>query len=184
MPSYTTIGRVSLFSLLTANTIRNINKEEGDYLSDAWDITKWGIGTIFIFSPGTDTKIVGWGVANAWRLGAVIVRSPYAQAAYVPYIAGLAASEVIDPVSGLDNYIGFTSGGKFGEEDIHYFSGDPNDSGYFNIGRNVQIIGTHYYNKTVTGYKNRGEQVKQTASDMKKYIEHRKQELLQRPSWV
>ena len=166
MPSYTTLGRVSLFSLLTANTIRNLRKEEGDTLQDALSLAQWSIGTVFIFSPGTDAKIVGWGVANAWRLGAVIVRSPYAQAAYVPYVAGLAASEVIDPVSGVDNFLGFTTGGYLGNADASPMA-EGND--YFNFSKNIKIIGSHYYSKG-----------KESARQAERYAEIRLDELKRR----
>ena len=155
------LGRGTLFSLLTVRTIRNITEEEGDYISDAWSLAQWGIGTVFIFSPGTDTKIVGWGVANAWRLGAVILRSPYAQAAYVPYVAGLVVSEAIDPVSGVENFLGFTTGGKLGNPDASP-AAPGND--YFNFSKNIGIIASHYYDKSKSSA-NRAEEYAQTRWD-------------------
>ena len=177
MVSDVTLGKG--FKLLTIwSSIYYANtRRDDDPIYDALRFAGGVLSTAALLNPQLTFSVTGWGVR-------AVLTHPVTLVGAAATVTGAIVSNEIDPVSGLDNYMGFISGGEFGEEDIHYYSGDPNDSGYFNLARNVQIIGTHYYNKTVTGYKNRGQQVKQTASDMKKYIEHRKQELLQRPSWV
>jgi len=177
MISNVTLGKgFKLVTIWSSIYYANTRKDD-DPILDALRFSGGVLSTAALLNPQLTFSVTGWAVR-------AVLTHPVTLVGAAATATGAIVSNEIDPVSGLDNYIGFISGGEFGEEDIHYYSGDPNDSGYFNLARNVQIIGTHYYNKTVTGYKNRGQQVKQTASDMKKYIEHRKQELLQRPSWV
>jgi len=177
MISNVTLGKgFKLVTIWSSIYYANTRKDD-DPILDALRFSGGVLSTAALLNPQLTFSVTGWAVR-------AVLTHPVTLVGAAATATGAIVSNEIDPVSGLDNYIGFISGGEFGEEDIHYYSGDPNDSGYFNLARNVQIIGTHYYNKTVTGYKNRGQQVKQTASDMKKYIEHRKQELLQRPSWI
>ena len=177
MISNVTLGKgFKLVTIWSSIYYANTRKDD-DPILDALRFSGGVLSTAALLNPQLTFSVTGWAVR-------AVLTHPVTLVGAAATATGAIVSNEIDPVSGLDNYIGFISGGEFSEEDIHYYSGDPNDSGYFNLARNVQIIGTHYYNKTITGYKNRGQQVREKASDTKKYIERRKQELLQRPSWV
>jgi len=122
-----------------------VTDEEDDPISDAMAIGTAALATGFILNPQLTFGVTGWGVR-------AIASHPVTIAAASAAVVGGVIAHKIDPGSGLTNYVGFITGGNFGEEDVHYFSGDPNDSGYFNLGRNIQIIGQHHWDKTVEGY--------------------------------
>ena len=94
------------------------------------------------------TKIgVIWGTGLAYRLGgwavrttsAFVVSNPVTATVTYAYVAGAITSDAIDPEEGLDNYLGFTTGGEYGNQP-NYVTGDANDSGYFNVVRNFSNI--------------------------------------------
>jgi len=140
---YNLKGRLALFTWSAAWTYQSVTEEKGDTLSDAIDITSFVIGSYFIFAPfRADAALASWTLSRAGLLARGILMNPYAQAAYVPYVAGLAASKVIDPVSGVDNFLGFTTGGALGNPGASPMAAG-ND--YFNFSKNIGIIGSHYY---------------------------------------
>jgi len=146
-------GRLAIFAFTAAKTYHDVTEEEGDYFSDAWDIAQFTAGTVFLFLPEirfVGPKVAEQGVNLAGRLAWAAAKSPTGmaiEASIVMWLGGLAVSKAIDPVHGTDNYIGFTTGGVYGESDIHYLSGGAGDSGYFNVPKNVGIIGKHYYDQ-------------------------------------
>ena len=146
-------GRIAIFTFMAAETYYDVTEDEGDWFSDAWQLTQFTTGTIFLFAP--EIRFVGPAVAEgavnwAGRMAWAAAKSPLGmaiEASVLMWLGGLAISDRIDPVSGTDNYIGFTTGGVYGESDIHYLTGGAGDSGYFNVPKNVGIIGKHYYDK-------------------------------------
>ena len=181
MVSNVTLGKgFKLFTIWSAVWYANTRKDD-DPILDALRTSGGVLSTAALLNPQLTFGVTGWGVR-------AVLTHPVTQGVTAAVVAGALISNEIDPDSGLSNYVGFITGGEFGEEDIHYFSGDPNDSGYFNVGRNVQIIGTHYYETTKEGYKKRGRQLKKAATDTYEayelYYEEKKRQLLQRPSWI
>jgi len=144
-------GRLAMFAYMAADTYYQVNQEEGDTINDAWEIAKFTAGTVFLFLP--EIRFVGPAVTEsvlnaAGRLAWAAAKSPVGialQASAILYIGGGLLANKIDPVSGVDRYIGFTTGGIYGEQDINYWSGDANDTGYFNAPENISIIAGHYY---------------------------------------
>jgi len=189
MVSTATWGKGAKLAWIWSWVIWDVTEEEDDWASDALSITGGAVATAFILNPALSFHVTG--VATK-----AILTNPVVQAITAAAVTGAIVSNEIDPESGFDNYVGFITGGTaeqhFGvgtaREDIHYFSGDPNDSGYFNVGRNVEIIATHYYDTTVEGYKKRGAQIesgiKSTYKKTEAYFEEKKRQLLQRPSWI
>ena len=177
MVSDPTLGKIAKLTWIWSWVLWDVNQEEDDWFSDTVSITGGVVGTAFILNPNFTFSVTG----AATR---AVLTNPVVQAVTAAAITGAIVSNEIDPDSGFDNYVGFITGGQVGTKDIHYFSGDPNDSGYFNVGRNLQIIGTHYYDETVAGYKNRAEQIKSSKKKAEAYFRDKKRELLQRPSWL
>ena len=112
-------------------------------------VQNWRQGDRGVYSTGITTlALIGiWGpqlttLRNAgigWGLRATLFSS-YGLAAGVPLAIGAGVSYAIDPEEGVDNYTGFLSDGTWGN-DPNYMSGDPNNSGYFNVHQNfVNII--------------------------------------------
>tara|TARA_R110002096_G_scaffold382249_1_gene576102 strand:- start:681 stop:1154 length:474 start_codon:yes stop_codon:yes gene_type:complete len=132
-------GKGTRLSLIWAFTYRKLSRSKDKYSRSNAVVLGSAIGyTSFVIFPVTSTKALGWTVR-------ALVANPYAQAAYVPYVAGGVISAVIDPEDGVSNYVGFTTGGMFGAESPNYWNSDPNDSGYFNVPKNVETIVSHYW---------------------------------------
>ena len=83
--------------------------------------------------------IYKWGSRTFRTGGAIVMANPATIVVTYAYVAGAITSDAIDPDEGLDNYLGFTSGGEFGNQP-NYVTGDANDSGYFNVVRNFANI--------------------------------------------
>jgi len=135
MASLTMWGRGTRLSLIWAFTYQKLNRSKDKYsrsnaLTVAGAITASG----FVLFPVTSTQLVGWTARGFFA-------SPYAQAFYVPYVAGIGISAAIDPKEGISNYLGFTTGGFIGEESPNYWNTDENNSGYFNVPRNLKVVG-------------------------------------------
>jgi len=151
MVSNFNLGRGGKIALIWTFAIREITKDKN---SGPWELTKdvfvgsgAALSTAFILQPHLAYSAVGWGMRNAGRLalaGAQTTAGATVLTVGAIYAGGAVVSYAIDPVSGVDNFVGFTTGGTYGEGDINYFSGGPNDSGYFNIPKNLSIIGQHY----------------------------------------
>jgi len=104
----------------------------------AYDKTMLGLGTIGVWMPWTRRMVVGaggWGIR--WML--TPLANPVTATVTYAYVAGAITADAIDPDQGVDNYLGFTSGGMYGNNP-NYLSGDGNDSGYFNIVQNFANI--------------------------------------------
>jgi len=178
MVSDPTLGKIAKLGWIWSWVLWDITEEEDDWFSDALTITGGTIATVFILNPTFSFTVTG--VATR-----AVITNPVVQAVTAAVITGAIVSNEIDPDSGLDNYIGFLTAGKLDQhfgigtarEDIHYYSGDPNDSGYFNVPRNVEIIASHYYDVGVKGLKAKK---KKTET----YFREKKRQLLQRPSWL
>jgi hypothetical protein len=133
--SLTMWGRGTRVSLIWAFTYRKLSRSKDiTSVSNAYTLAGAITATYFVLAPITSTKIVGWGARG-------FIMSPYAQAFYIPYLAGIGISALVDPKKGIDNYLGFTTGGFLGEQDINYWNTDPNDSGYFNVPKNLKVVG-------------------------------------------
>lgn len=77
--------------------------------------------------------------AGGW-MAQRLVANPVTFVITAAYVEGAIVSDIIDPDEGLDNYVGFTLGGLGGGNDANYLTGDENESGYFNVYRNVTTI--------------------------------------------
>ena len=111
------------------NQWRNSDQRSGDTVDVAMKVAPiWLTGTAF-----------RWG-SRLFRTGAwAVSANPVTAIVTYSYIAGAVTSDIIDPEEGLDNYLGFTSGG-IGGNSPNYVTGDANDSGYFNVVRNMSTI--------------------------------------------
>jgi hypothetical protein len=176
-------GRLAIFTWMAYETYEDVTAEEGDWFWDAFKIAQFTAGSVFLFMP--EIRFVGPKVAEslvnvagrlAWRgatspLGLALIGSA------ALWAGGAVVSNKIDPIHGVSNYVGFTTGGKYGESEIHYWSGDANDTGYFNVPENLSIIGGHYY-----------AEAQQSADDaQKKWLarwEETKREYYSKPTWV
>jgi hypothetical protein len=163
MVSNVTLGRGAKIAWVWGWVLWDVTEEEGDWFSDALSITSGIIATSFITNPALTFNATGI-VTRA------IISNPVVQAITVATVTGAIISDQIDPENGFDNYVGFITGGNRGTEDIHYYSGDANDSGYFNVLRNAEIIGEHY-----------GPKVDQAISNAWEGLQRR---LFQKPSWI
>lgn len=103
-----------------------------------YDQTMLGLGTIGIWSPWARRQIAGAGGWSLRWLLTPLVNPVTATVAYA-YAAGAITSDAIDPDEGLPNYVGFTTGGYYGNSP-NYLTGDANDSGYFNVVQNFANI--------------------------------------------
>ena len=137
MVSNATLGKGARLAWVWGWVAWQVTDEEGDWLSDSLAIGSGLIATSFILNPTLSTSLTGAAVRP-------IITNPVVQAVTATVITGAIVSTVIDPESGFDNYVGFITGGNRGTEDIHYYSGDANDSGYFNVARNSEILRDHY----------------------------------------
>jgi hypothetical protein len=117
-----------------------VTDEEDDPISDALAISTGALATAFILNPQLSFGVTGWGVR-------AIATHPVTIGITAAVVVGGVVSYQIDPDHGLSNYVGFITGGDFGESDIHYWSGGPNDSGYFNVPKNVSVIASHLYSE-------------------------------------
>jgi len=115
----------------------DVKEEEGDWISDTISILGGLVTTSFMLAPQ-------FTYGTAGILTRAIVTNPVAQIITGAAVTGAIVSNEIDPESGLDNYVGFISGGEFGEENINYWNTDENNSGYFNVGKNLEIIWEHF----------------------------------------
>ena len=93
----------------------------------------------------TGTKLANvWGAPLVYAFGGVVVKglvsNPVTFAITAAYAEGAIVSDIIDPDEGLDNYVGFTLGGIAGGNDANYLTGDANNSGYFNVTQNMNLI--------------------------------------------
>ena len=96
-------GKGTRLSLIWAFTYRKLSRSKDKYSrSNALTLAGAITASSFVLFPVTSTKAIGW-TARA------VVTNPYAQAAYVPYIAGAVVSAAIDPEDGVSNYVGFTT---------------------------------------------------------------------------
>jgi len=112
-----------------ANQWRVSDQRSGDTVDVA-------IKTGLIWGTGTAYRLTGWSIRY---VGGVVVANPITAVAAYSYLGGAIVSDAIDPEEGLDNYVGFTTGGVFGNQP-NYVTGDANDSGYFNVVQNFANI--------------------------------------------
>jgi len=178
MVSDPTLGKIAKLAWIWSWVIWDVTEEEDDLVSDIVSITGGVVATAFILNPTYTFSVTG----AATR---AVLTNPVVQAVAATVVTGAIVSNEIDPNSGYDNYVGFITGGELNQhfdigtarEDIHYYSGDPNDSGYFNVPRNVEIIASHYYDVGVKGLKS-----KKKKAEL--YYRDKKRQLLRRPSWL
>jgi hypothetical protein len=86
-----------------------------------------------------------WFTVNATRAIVLpiigVATSAEGLAVIIPVVVGAVVSDAIDEDEGYDNYTGFISGGTWpGSNDPNYLTGDPNDSGYFNVVKNFDTV--------------------------------------------
>jgi hypothetical protein len=145
-------GLVFLWSQ-AANEVRKDLKDDGKV--GPRSVLAWAgatIGTAFILNPGWANGVRGslaratfWFTVNATRAIALpiigVATSAEGLALIIPVVVGAVVSDAIDEEEGFDNYTGFISGGTWpGSNDPNYLTGDPNDSGYFNVPKNLETI--------------------------------------------
>lgn len=96
-----------------------------------YDTTMLGLGTIGIWSPWARNKVAG---ASGWSFKHLVAPlfNPVTLTITYAYVAGAITAKTIDPDEGLDNYVGFTTGGEFGNT--------PNYGAYFNVYDNISTI--------------------------------------------
>jgi len=171
MVSNVTLGRGAKLAWVWGWVLWDVTEDEGDYFTDTLSVGGGLIATAFITNPAWTFSVTG-AVTRA------VLTNPVVQAITAAFVTGAIVSDKIDPESGFDNYVGFIFGGKLNQhfgigtpiEDIHYFSGDANDSGYFNVLRNAELIGEHYGPKVDQYIDTQWEQLKER--------------FFQKPSWI
>jgi hypothetical protein len=121
----------------------------GKLLATSYFVNQWRVSD----QRSGDTVDVAMKVAPIWLTGAAfrwgsrffrtgvafVGANPVTAVVTYAYVAGAITSDAIDPEEGLDNYIGFTTGGAHGNQP-NYVTGDANDSGYFNVVQNFANI--------------------------------------------
>lgn len=111
------------------NQYRASDQRSGDKLDVGTKIgIIWGTGVVY--------RAGGWGLRV---IAAPLVANPVTVTVTYAYVAGAITADAMDPEQGLDNYLGFTSGGQYGNNP-NYLRGDANDSGYFNVVQNFANI--------------------------------------------
>ena len=139
--SYAAWGFYSRLGLIWGTAYWQFNKVDDnsnqDLLLDSFTLATAALATSFVLYPASTNVAVGWAVKNTVIQ---LAKSPVAVGVTAAIVAGAIVSDRIDPVSGYDNYVGFISGGNLGESNINYWSGDANNSGYFNVPKNISII--------------------------------------------
>ena len=133
MVSLTTWGRGGKLAVVWGLVYWDVVENEDDFWSDAFAIGGGLLTTSFMLAP-----TVTYG--GAGLITRAVVTNPVVQVITGTAVVGAIVSNEIDPDSGFDNYVGFISGGEFGEENPNYWDTDKNDSGYFNVPRNLEII--------------------------------------------
>jgi hypothetical protein len=162
-------GRLAIFSWMAYETYSDVTEKEGDWFWDAFHITQFTLGSVFLFMPEirfVGPKVAEGGLNAAGRLALAAARTPVGTGvigAAVIYAGGVAVSSRIDEEHGVENFIGFTTGGVYGESDIHYLTGDAMDSGYFNVPKNISIIGEHYYSEGKSWASKKREELREDA---------------------
>jgi hypothetical protein len=143
-------GLVFLWSQ-AANEVRKDLKDDGKV--GPRSVLAWAgatIGTAFILNPGWANGVRGsltratfWFTVNATRAIVLpiigVATSAPGLAVIIPAVTGAIVSDIIDEEEGLDNYTGFVTAGIIGN-DPNYLTGDPNDSGYFNVVKNFKTV--------------------------------------------
>lgn len=118
-----------LYTSYFLNQWRVSDQRTGDTLDVAMKVAPiWFAGTAY-----------RWGSRLFRTGGSFLVANPVTAVVTYSYVAGAITSDVIDPEEGLNNYLGFTTGGEYGNQP-NYVTGDANDSGYFNVVRNFSNI--------------------------------------------
>ena len=134
------------------NEVRMDSKDGKVGVRSIYAITVAGAATAFILRPGWATALYGEYVKQTFyftaRATAAITlpivglaTSAYGLAVIIPVVTGGIISDRIDEEEGFDNYTGFLSAGWFGNVP-NYWNTDDNDSGYFNVLKNLQTVGT------------------------------------------
>lgn len=139
--SYAAWGFYSRLGLIWGTAYWQFNKVDDnsnqDLLLDSITLASAALATSFVLYPAGTNVAVGWAVRSTVI---ALAKSPVTLAVTAAIVGGAIVSDRIDPVSGYDNYVGFITGGNVRESDIHYWGGDANNSGYFNVPKNVSII--------------------------------------------
>ena len=82
----------------------------------------------------------GWGFRGLLTgAGRLLMNNPVTAGITAVLIGGYVHSQFIDPEEGGDNYLGFLTGGDYGN-DPNYWDTDENNSGYFNVGQNTANV--------------------------------------------
>lgn len=133
MPNLYAWGVGSRLVTIWGSAYIKVRQEEEFTLADAATVAGATTLTAFILTPKWSNSVLGWSVR-------AVVTNPLVQALTAITVTGALVSKAIDPKDGLDNYLGFITGGVLGERDPNYFTGDTNDSGYFNVPQNARRI--------------------------------------------
>jgi hypothetical protein len=132
------------------NEVRIDAKDGKVGLRTIYAITVAGASTAFILNPGWANIVRGqfwrgtfWFTVTATRAIVLpiigVATSAPGLAVIIPAVTGAIVSDIIDEEEGLDNYTGFVTAGIIGN-DPNYLTGDPNDSGYFNVVKNFDTV--------------------------------------------
>lgn len=133
MPSLYSWGVGSRLATMWTTIFVKVRANEGVSVSDAVAIGYGIVRTTFLLTPKWSNRALGFTVR-------AVVTNPTVIAVSAIAATGAVVSVKIDPQNGLDNYLGFVTGGILGDRDPSYLSGDPNDSGYFNVPENSKRI--------------------------------------------
>jgi hypothetical protein len=143
-------GRLATAWAYAANEVRKDMKDGKPGVRSIYAIGVAGSATAFILNPAWSTKVYGsflrqtfWFTARATAAIALpivgVATSAQGLAVIIPVVVGAVVSDAIDEDEGLDNYTGFLTAGIIGN-DPNYLTGDPNDSGYFNVVKNFKTV--------------------------------------------
>jgi hypothetical protein len=132
------------------NEVRKDMKDGKPGVRSIYAIGVAGASTAFILNPnwangvrGSVARATFWFTVNATRYIALpivgVATSAQGLAVIVPVVVGAVVSDIIDEEEGFDNYTGFLTAGIIGN-DPNYLTGDPNDSGYFNVVKNFDTV--------------------------------------------
>jgi len=105
-------GRVALQTMATAHLISELKEEEGDTLSDAYDIAWFALESAMIWNPFLKAEIIGAGLRVTAGSGIIsTVAAPIAAGAAIGAVAGTAISGAIWGEEGAQTALGFYSAG-------------------------------------------------------------------------
>jgi len=105
-------GRIFLQTIATGHLISELKEEEGDTLSDAYDIAWFGFETAMIWNPMLKAELLGAGLRLTAGSGIIsTVAAPIAAGTAIGAVAGTAIAGAIWGEEGAQTALGFYSAG-------------------------------------------------------------------------